>query len=82
MKVTVTGFIQQNEKRFKKEATMAAPIQDIKIETKDVRVVLQHPLYKRFVKKLDQVEDVDRDSVARVVLEVMSGIIAGGGQTS
>ena len=78
--VTVRGMTRRDEIDFKKELQKVIPAtMKLNYEAKDVREVLEHPLYVRFRKAMKgAVEDSIADDVDCLVLEVMSSLIAGG----
>ena len=79
LEITVRGLMKQDEGRFRKALEKAAPESTLRYEVKDVREVLDYPLYQRFKKTLpDLVQDPERSDVDDMVLEVMSSLIAGG----
>lgn len=79
LEVTIGGVIERDEKRFRNALKKAAPKASIQFDFKDVRAVLNHSLYKRFQKRMDsEIETSDKEAVSRILMEVMSGLIAGG----
>jgi DNA repair exonuclease SbcCD nuclease subunit len=79
LEVTIRGVIRRKEGEFRKSLQNVAPSAQLNFECKDVRAVFQHPLYKRFQKKVKaEVSELECETVTDILIEVMSGLIAGG----
>jgi exonuclease SbcD len=77
VEIVVRGLMKQDEGHFKREIEKAAPKSNLKYHVKDIREILEHPLYKRFNKALiKSSQNSEINPVNDVVLEVMSGLIA------
>jgi len=79
LEIIVKGVIAKKEGEFEDSIKEVAPGVDLINETKDVRVVLNHPLYNRFKEKLENLEvDGSEQGINEVVIEVMSNLIGEG----
>lgn len=77
LEIVVRGLMKRNEGIFRKAIEKAAPKSDLKYQVRDVREVLEHPLYRRFKRALTKMGELsDINSANDMVLEVMSGLIA------
>ncbi|MGV9170297.1 MAG: metallophosphoesterase family protein [Promethearchaeia archaeon] len=78
LEIIVKGVIAKKEGEFEKSVKEVAPGVDLINETKDVRVVLDHPVYNRFKEKLEKIDDENKQGVNEVVIEVISNLIGEG----
>ena len=77
LEVLVTGFLKVSEPEFRKALEEIGGNAEILPDYKNVERVLGHPLYKRFVKKLEADEEIeDKEKVKSFVIDAMSRLLA------
>ncbi len=76
MHIIVRGAIERKEKEFEDSIAEIAPDTEIWNETKDVKTVLKHDLFRRFKKKIENNEQIaDIEGIEETVMEVMSNLM-------
>lgn len=77
LEVIVTGFLKISEPEFRKALERIGGNAEILHDYNNVERVLGHPLYKRFVKKLEADEEIeDKEKVESFVIDAMSRLLA------
>lgn len=77
LEVTVTGFLKISEPEFRKALESIGKNAEIFHEYRNVERVLAHPIYDRFLKKLDADEEIeDKENVRNFVIDAMSRLLA------
>jgi len=77
LEVTVAGFLKISEPKFRKALESIGENVEILHEYRNVERVLTHPLYKRFLKKLEANEEIeDKEKVEDFVIDAMSRLLA------
>jgi DNA repair exonuclease SbcCD nuclease subunit len=75
--VEVTGFIAREEHGFREEIETVAGSAKLDLTYRDVRHVLDHPLFRRFEEKLQDVEDEEqRERVRERTVEALVALLA------
>lgn len=77
LEVIVTGFLKISEPDFRKALESIGKNAEILHAYRNVERVLGHPLYKRFVEKLEiDEENEDKEKVENFVIDAMSRLLA------
>lgn len=77
MEISVDGFVDADEDEFYEELAAAAEPVVPDDDTRTVSHVLDHPLYRRFLEKMDERERIEDEEMVRTrVLEVLSRLLA------
>ncbi|WP_159903667.1 metallophosphoesterase family protein [Salinirussus salinus] len=75
--VSVDGFVDRDENEFYEELENAAGPAELSDSFRSVSSVLDHPLYQRFMEKLEEKEDLEEDEVVKDrVIQVLSQLLA------
>jgi len=75
--VEVDGFGEMDEVLFRDSLRSICKGWDILNDYQDVRKVLDHSLYKRFMEKITEIDGVDIEYAKKTVIEVFSEMLAG-----
>jgi DNA repair exonuclease SbcCD nuclease subunit len=78
LKIVVNGFIVRDEKIFLNELRNAAGCAEVETNYRNVKEVLEHPLFVRFKKKLIEKHVEKSAEVEERVIEVFSRLLANG----
>jgi len=78
LEIIVRGFIKINEKEFSSSLEAIGKNVEVHHEYRDIKYVLDHPLFRRFKEKLESEEIEDKHRVEFMVLEAMSRLLAEG----
>ncbi|MEM3715292.1 MAG: DNA repair exonuclease [Nitrososphaeria archaeon] len=78
LKIVVKGFIERDETTFRNEIKNVAGKAVVDHEYKNVKHVLEHPLYLMFKKKLMAKDIENKDEVEERVIEAFSILISSG----
>lgn len=77
LRVTVNGFIKGSERGFSSALANAVGPAQLDARHRSVRHVLDYPLYRRFKKKLESLDEVqDRTLVDMLTIEVFSRLLS------
>jgi DNA repair exonuclease SbcCD nuclease subunit len=77
LEVVVNGFLKISELEFRKALERVAEDAEILHAYRNVERVLDHPLYKRFLAKLEADEEIeDKEKVESFVIDAMSRLLA------
>ena len=77
LEVIVTGFLKISEPEFRKALENIGKNAEILHEYRNVERVLTHPVYKRFLKKLEAIEEIEaEEKVKDFVIDAMSRLLA------
>ena len=77
LEVIVTGFLKISEVEFRKALESIGENAEILHAYRNVERVLTHPLYKRFLEKLEGDEEIeDKEKVENFVIDAMSRLLA------
>jgi DNA repair exonuclease SbcCD nuclease subunit len=75
--VSVDGFVDRDENEFYEELEDAAGPAELSDSFRSVSPVLDHPLYERFVEKLEEKDDLEEEEVVENrVIQVLSQLLA------
>lgn len=77
LSVEVNGFGEMDEVIFGERLSAICDGWEIVNEYQDVGKVLDHSLYKRFVEKINAIDDLDPSFAKKTVIEVFSEMLAG-----
>jgi DNA repair exonuclease SbcCD nuclease subunit len=77
LEVEVTGFIAREEQGFREEIEAIAGIAKLNLTHRDVRQVLEHPLFRRFEEKLQDIQDEEQcERVRERTVEALVALLA------
>ncbi len=75
LEVIVDGFIDIDEKKFKQSIEKIAEGVELCYLCRNVSDVLEHPLFQRFIKKLDDSDSEQREEIAAKVIDAMARLL-------